>query len=246
MRRPRILDLSLSVIALFSLVFTSLVWADSSDDIKKKLNQSLNGIEIASVVPATSNGLYEVQTTAGEILYVSGDAQFIFTGDMLQVTPRGVVNVTEATRSKQRVDAIASVPEKQLITYPAKGETKAEISVFTDIDCGYCRKLHSEMAELNDLGITVHYFAFPRSGPNTPSFYKYVSVWCSDDRNSAMNVAKAGQAPDSKTCENPVEQQYALGHQLGVTGTPAIVLQDGSMIRGYVPAKRLAEGLGIN
>lgn len=117
--------------------------------------------------------------------------------------------------------------------------------MFTDIDCPYCRKLHDEVPQLNEYGITVNYYAFPRSGPNTASFRKYESVWCADDQQAAMDAAKAGRKVADASCENPVREQFELGSRVGVTGTPAIVLEDGNMVRGYVPAQRLAEGLGL-
>jgi thiol:disulfide interchange protein DsbC len=115
--------------------------------------------------------------------------------------------------------------------------------VFTDIDCGYCRKLHNEMAKYNAEGITVRYMPYPRSGLNTPSYYKAVSVWCSDDRRDALTRAKAGKDVPRATCDNPVQASLELGHQLGVTGTPALVLEDGQLLPGYVPAKKLSQVL---
>ncbi len=137
-----------------------------------------------------------------------------------------------------------SYGEDGLITYKASNQ-KAVIDVFTDIDCPYCRKLHDEVSQLNDYGITVNYYAYPRSGPGTPSFAKYISVWCAEDQQSAMDAAKSGKAVETATCANPVLEQFELGGRIGVTGTPAIVLEDGNVVRGYVPARDLANGLGL-
>ena len=127
-----------------------------------------------------------------------------------------------------------------MIIFPAS-KPRHTLTVFTDIDCGYCRKLHSDIDKYNDEGITVRYLPFPRSGPDTPSYYKAVSVWCSDDRRAALTRAKAGQDVPNATCDNPVRASLALGHKLGVNGTPALILEDGHLLPGYVPPKKLAQ-----
>lgn len=218
---------------------------DRSAAIREQLAARLPGLKIVSVQASSAPGLYEVQAKNGETVYATEDGQFLLTGDLLQLSDAGLTNVTEARRAEQRAKALADFGDKSAIIFPAKGKQKAEISVFTDIDCPYCRKLHSEVGQLNDLGITVKYYAFPRSGPDTPSFSKYVSVWCSEDQQKALTEAKQGVRPAAKTCDNPVRAQFDLGNRIGVTGTPAIVLEDGNMIRGYVPADRLARSLGI-
>ncbi|MDX1799905.1 MAG: DsbC family protein [Marinobacter sp.] len=218
---------------------------DRSAAIREQLAAKLPGLKIASVQASAAPGLYEVQAKNGDTVYATEDGQFLLTGDLLQLNASGLTNVTEARRAEQRAQALADFGDKSAIIFPAKGKQKAEISVFTDIDCPYCRKLHSEVGQLNDMGITVKYYAFPRSGPNTPSFSKYVSVWCSDDQQKALTEAKQGVRVAAKSCDNPVRAQFELGNRIGVTGTPAIVLEDGNMIRGYVPADKLAQGLGL-
>jgi thiol:disulfide interchange protein DsbC len=156
-----------------------------------------------------------------------------------------VINVTEAAQDEVRAKTMATYGTQGVISYPAKGEQKAEVAVFTDIDCPYCRRFHAQVPRMNELGITVNYFGFPRSGPDTKSFYKYESVWCSDDQQAAMNKAKDGDKVPRKSCDNPVLEQMQLGQQVGVRGTPAIVLESGQMIPGAVPAETLAEALGL-
>ncbi|MEN1728206.1 MAG: thioredoxin fold domain-containing protein, partial [Pseudomonadota bacterium] len=122
-------------------------------------------------------------------------------------------------------------------------EAKYEILVFTDPDCGYCRRLHEQIAEYTAAGISVNYMAFPRAGVGSGSYDKLVSVWCAEDPNAAMDVAKAGGTPTPVSCENPVEAQYRLGQSLGVTGTPSILTRDGGIIPGYVPPEQLISRL---
>jgi thiol:disulfide interchange protein DsbC len=173
-------------------------------------------------------------------------------GDVYDVEQR--VNLTENVRQDGRKEALATLDEKNMIVFkPEDGETKYVITAFTDIDCGYCRKLHSQIKEYNDLGIEVHYAAFPRSGLKTPSYYKAVSVWCAKDRNKAMTFAKGGakldqlkqlaQVDNTKPCTDAIARQLGTARDVGVTGTPSLFMENGRMIPGYVPPKRLRKML---
>lgn len=218
---------------------------EAEKTIRDRITERVPGLTITGVRPAPAEGLFEVVTSTGEVFYATAGGEYLVTGDLLRLTGEGVANITETGRTERRAETMAAFGEEGVISYPAKGEQKAEIAVFTDIDCPYCRKLHDEMDRFNELGITVNYYGFPRSGPGTPSFAKYESVWCADDSQAAMDAAKQGRSVPSKSCDNPVRDQFELGGQVGVTGTPAIVLESGEMVRGYVPADKLAEGLGL-
>jgi len=122
---------------------------------------------------------------------------------------------------------------------------KRYITVFTDIDCSYCRKLHNEVAELNEAGIQVRYLAFPRAGIGSKSHKKYESVWCNDDQQTALTSAKSGASVPSANCTNPVAETYKLGQEVGVRGTPTIIFDDGTVAPGYVPAKDLIKRMGL-
>lgn len=231
---------------VLSLAGVSVVSAAEVEDrIAKQLMVAVPGLNVTSVRESEATGLYEVQSNNGDIIYTTADGGYLLTGDLLKITGSGIANVSEASRAGQRKAQMAAFGGKGIISYPAKGEQKAVIDVFTDIDCPYCRKMHAEVPELNEYGVTVNYYGFPRSGPGTPSFLKYESVWCADDQQAAMDAAKAGKTIAPNSCDNPVAAQYRLGGQVGVTGTPAILLEDGNVVRGYVPARSLAEGLGI-
>jgi len=217
---------------------------DVEDSISQRLSSAVPGLKISSVKESEAKGLYEVRSNNGDTIYTTPDGQYLLTGDLLKVTSEGIANVTEEARAGERRKTMASYGEDGLITYKANNE-KAVVDVFTDIDCPYCRKLHDEVPQLNDYGITVNYYAYPRSGPDTPSFKKYASVWCAEDQQSAMDAAKSGKSVEAATCDNPVLEQFELGRRIGVTGTPAIVLEDGNVVRGYLPARDLAKGLGL-
>jgi thiol:disulfide interchange protein DsbC len=212
---------------------------DSTPDLSK-LQAALGGAQPDSVADSALPGLYEV-TIGAQSLYLSKDGRYVIQGDILDLTSSD--NVTENRRNGLRAKAIDAVGEDKMIIFSPKNETKYTITVFTDIDCGYCRKLHQEIASYNDLGIKIRYMMFPRTGLNTESYDKAVSAWCADDRNEAITRAKRGETIEPRTCDNPVSQHYNLGQQLGVRGTPSIILADGEMVPGYVPADRLLQML---
>jgi thiol:disulfide interchange protein DsbC len=228
-------------IILFAALLVPLISAaelDNTPDISK-LQAALGGVEPDSVEPSALPGLYEV-TIGAQIIYISEDGRFVIQGDMVDLVSSD--NLTEKRRNSLRAQSIAAVGENNMIIFaPEQKEAAHTITVFTDIDCGYCRKLHKEISSYNDLGIRVRYLMFPRSGLNTESYDKAVSAWCADDRNNAITRAKLGETIESRTCENPVSDHYSLGQQLGVRGTPSIILADGEMVPGYVPADRLLQ-----
>lgn len=207
---------------------------DSREAIAKRLD-----IKVEDVRPSPVPGLYEV-TSGTEIGYVSTDGRFYIDGDVFEMESRA--NLTEARRQASRATLIKAVRDDRAIVFSPKGYLYT-INVFTDIDCGYCRKLHSEMAELNRLGVRVRYLMFPRNGPGSEAWVKAESVWCSADRNDALTRAKRGEAVEPRSCDNPVAEQYELGRQLGIRGTPGIVTENGEYIAGYLPAPRLVEHL---
>lgn len=232
--------------AMLALMVALPVAAQTPEEtIRERLAQAVPGLEVRDIRKSGAPGLYEVETNNRDMIYATEDGEYILAGEMLRLSAQGVVNITESSRAARRAETMAEFGDDGVIRYPARGEQKAEVAVFTDIDCPYCRKLHAEVPRLNELGITVKYYAFPRSGPDTPSFHKYVSVWCSGDPRAAMDAAKNGDSVAPARCDNPVQAQFELGSRVDVTGTPAIILEDGNMVRGYVPAEKLAEGLGL-
>ena len=209
---------------------------EGADRVREKLAAVLPGQEISSVEKAPLDNFYEA-VIGGEVLYVSADGNYMLHGSLYDLS-KGLVNVTDQRRNGLRLEALKGMAEDQMIVF-GPDDAAHTITVFTDIDCGYCRKLHSEMAQYNESGIRVRYLAFPRSGPGSESFSKTVSVWCADDRQQALTAAKNGDAVEARECENPVLAQYQLGQQVGVSGTPALVLENGQLVPGYVPAARL-------
>jgi thiol:disulfide interchange protein DsbC len=197
------------------------------------------GAKIEDLKPSPIPGIYEF-TQGADVSYLTADGKYFLDGSLYDMDSRE--NLTEVVRMRARLAMISAVPESEMLIFGPKNP-QYTITVFTDVDCAYCRKLHSEMAELNRLGVRVRYMFFPRSGPNTDSWKKAEVVWCSPDRNQALTRAKAGAQLDlSKTCDvTPVAREYALGQSLGVRGTPAILTENGDYIEGYMPPHDLVQ-----
>lgn len=235
------------LIAALALCFSLSAVAAVEDDIRARLQQLDPNIPIQSIDAEALDGFYAVTLASGEVLYMSEDQQFIMSGTLYQVSSQGLVNLTENRLKSIRLEAMKDVKDEDMVIYPAEGERKVRLLVFTDTDCPYCRKLHDEVPELNEMGIEVAYLAFPRSGPGTPTAQKMEAIWCQegDERLAAMDRAKSGDENALQSCENAVNDQFTLGQRVGVTGTPALIFEDGSLVPGYVPAARLKQMLNL-
>lgn len=207
--------------------------------IRKTLEELEPGLPVESVSESPMAGLYQVQLKGGRLLYASPDGQFVMQGNLYQIKNGSGVNLTQEAESRGVAEQINAIPRDQMVVF-APEKPQAHITVFTDPDCGYCQKLHSEVPELNRLGIEVRYLAFPRQGPGSHGANTLVSIWCAKDQQAAMTKAKSRQELAAASCENPVQKQFELGQLLGVNGTPSIVLGNGRMIPGYQPAAELA------
>ncbi|MFZ1642959.1 MAG: DsbC family protein [Candidatus Contendobacter sp.] len=205
-----------------------------------KLQTALNGAKPDGIVPTAIPGLYEV-VLGSQVLYLSEDGRFVVQGDILDL---GVhANLTEDRRGELRGKVIEAVGESNMVVFAPEGPVKHTVTIFTDIDCGYCRKMHSQIADYNKEGIKIRYLMFPREGVGSESYNKAVAVWCADNRQEALTKAKRGENVESKTCDNPVRAQYELGQKMGVRGTPSMILESGEMLPGYVPPTQLAQML---
>lgn len=207
----------------------------------KKLNTP-----VESISPTSIPGIYQVDLQGGFVLYSSADGQYLLRGDLLEVQGNELVNLTEKVKNEYNVKLLQSINPETMIIFSPKGETKGIAYAFTDVDCGYCRKLQQEVPALNERGIEMRYLAFPRGGRKSGAFAKMANAWCTTDRKQALADLKAGKAisvpikGDQHACNKMVDDQYQLGLQLGINGTPAIVLENGQIIPGYRPAADLA------
>jgi len=239
--------MTIRTIALVTALFMGATGASADSGLEQRLTAAvarvLPDVEVTAIAPGPIAGVYEVML-GPTVLYISEDGQFIFKGDIFDL--KTLDNVTAKRRGAARMEAFAEIGVDSMIEFAPAGETKRAIYVYTDIDCGYCRKLHLEVGALNAAGIAVRYLAYPRTGIGGESYDKAVAVWCSKDRREALTASKAGKTLHVATCPNPVEAQYHMGEAMGVRGTPAVYSDTGESIGGYVPAKELIRMLGVN
>jgi len=227
-------------IAVLSLFGLTLPAANADENaIRESMAKSMPTVKIDSVKPSVVKGFYEV-IVGTNIFYVSDDGKYLLQGRLVDVAARK--DLTEEKLSGTRKQAIEKIGQENMIVFKPK-IGKYTVTVFTDIDCGYCRKLHSEIDQYLAQGITIQYLFFPRAGKDSDSYNKAVSVWCADDRNAALTAAKKDQKVPAKTCDNPVDKHMQLGADFDVKGTPMIVTEKGNIYPGYLPAKQLVEVL---
>lgn len=207
--------------------------------VEEALSKALPELKPDSIKEAPMPGLYEV-TVGPNVFYVSQDGKFILQGKLIDMAARA--DLTEARVAAARQASLGKIGHDNMIVFAPK-DPKYTVSVFTDIDCGYCRKLHSQIEDYKKEGIAVHYLFFPRAGEGSESYKKAVSVWCAKDRNAALTKAKKGEAVEAKQCDSPVDAHMALARALGANGTPMIVTEGGEILPGYVPPKQLADYL---
>jgi len=230
--------------ALSALLLLCVACASAEDPalekVRKLVEKSLPGIAAEDVQPSPVPGLFEVRKGSA-YAYLTADGKYLIQGDLMDLESGR--QLTEERRQESRLAVLKELGQDKMIGYGPK-DAKYAVTVFTDIDCGYCRKLHREMDQYNARGIRVNYLFFPRSGPETPSFYKAEQVWCAPNREQALTAAKQGAEPkNTRSCKNPILQHYEAGEQLGINATPMIILPDGELVRGYMPASALAARL---
>ncbi len=211
------------------------------DNIKQQIQTAFPDFEVDNLVKSPIDGLYQV-TSGPVVLYASNDGRYLLSGDVLDLARNEDRNITESVRKEARVAALKKISAKEMVVYSPK-ELKAVVTVFTDPDCGYCRKLHAEISQLLDLGIELRYLAFPRQGVGSPTYTKMESVWCSKDPKEAMTNAMQGEAVSVGTCSSAkeIEAQLELGQKIGINGTPTLVFADGTLVGGYLSAEKLAK-----
>ncbi|MGH8551498.1 MAG: DsbC family protein [Methylococcales bacterium] len=212
------------------------------DAVRAAVSKAMPGIEIDEISESPVKGFYEV-TAGPNLFYVSEEGRYLLSGNLFDLeAPPDKRDLTEARIGMARVKAIKKIGEQNVVRFQSPLQ-KHVVSVFTDVDCGYCRKLHSEIDEYLKQGITVDYLFYPRAGSGSESYKKAVAVWCADDRQSALTKAKLGEPIEMKECVNPVEEHIRLASSLQIRGTPMIVTESGVVLPGYVSAQDLSRTL---
>jgi len=239
LRIPRLLS-ALTLTLLFSA--NALAQA-TIDEIGERLNKRLPGIDVNSLVETQMPGLYEM-VSDGRIYYVDESAEYLIDGSLIRLEDRQ--NITDQRLGGIHMGLIEAVEEKNMLIYEPEEESNRSITVFTDISCGYCRRLHAELDTLLDEGVRVRYLLFPRAGIGSQGHKDLESVWCADDPQAAMTNAKAGGRIEPKSCANPIEEHVAIAQRLGLRGTPLIYTDSGEKIPGYREAAALAHSVNMS
>lgn len=209
------------------------------DQLKRALSEVAPGVPITQISESPIQGLYEV-VVGPQVVYMTKDARYLIQGDLVDFKTKE--NYTERARSGIRLSKIEQFGEDKMVVYAPK-KVKHTVTIVTDINCPYCRRLHDEIDEYLSNGIKVRYIFMPLKGED--DYDTTVSVWCSKDQNKALNAAKAGISVEKKSCDNPIREHLQLARELGVRGTPAIILESGEMLPGYVPVKKLVAQLQL-
>jgi len=235
---------TLVLFALNAVLFSSHAYADEQSDIEKVRAELVKMIPLASdaeIVASPMKGVYRMELQ-GNFAYAHVNGDFVLIGDLFDTDKK--VNLGDQASGERMAKVIDGVSTDKMIVYGPK-DAKRHITVFTDIDCSYCQKLHREVPQLAEAGIQVRYLAFPRAGIGSNSHKKYVSVWCNDDQQTSLTAAKSGQSVPAASCDNPVEESYKLGQQVGVRGTPTMIFDDGTVVPGYIKSTDLISRLGL-
>jgi len=220
---------------------------NASTIIERKLSAVRPDLGFKVLGESPISGIYEVQVDGGPLLFVTSDGSHFVDGNLYQITPTQFIDLKEARLIEMRRQIFSQLSTDEMIVFKPAGKTKAIMNVFTDIDCGYCRKLHEEVPMLNAMGVEVRYLAYPRAGLESESYLKIATAWCADDPNQSLTNFKNGRESSISICDdNPVADHFKLGGSIGVTGTPATVLMDGTLLPGYRTAADFAQLLGLD
>ncbi|MEP7185743.1 MAG: DsbC family protein [Rhodanobacter sp.] len=249
MLKTWLLALCLGGLSLTAVAADATPTAAVTPAAEKMVRQAIRtlsaNVQIDSIEPAPMPGFYQV-IASGQMVYVSADGKYLMHGDVVDLAKHE--NISDDAWAAFRKKELAKVPASQRIVYAPK-HPKYTITVFSDVNCGFCRALHEHIAAFNKEGIAVEYLAWPREGLTTtagrptPTYTEMASVWCASDRKAAFTAAIEGTKPKPATCDNPVKQQFNLGLKLGVSGTPMIIAADGTTLGGYVTPEQLLQAL---
>jgi thiol:disulfide interchange protein DsbC len=236
-----------ALVALGFSIFSSLSMAGPYEAaIADQISKGTPGVQVENVKKSAIDGLYQVQVAGGGTLFSTQDGHYFILGDLYERKPdNSMVNLSELQRKADTAKKLAEIPPEKMIVYPAIGERKAFMTVFSDPECPYCRKMHELIPSYNELGIEVRYLAYPRAGLGSEIHEKMASAWCSPKPTEAMNTLFAGGSIPVVRCENPVAEEFQLGVELGVRGTPTIFLPSGKQVLGALPTEHLLKELGI-
>lgn len=229
-----------AVLLLFAVPASAQGNSAELQKVRDTVSEQFAEIDPQEIFESPIEGWYTIRKGA-VIAYISADGRYLFQGDMIDLQDNS--NLTEQARNDARIVMLSAVPDEDLIIF-SPDNVQHSVSIFTDIDCTFCRRLHSQIDDYMDQGIEIRYFLYPRNGPTSPSWAKAENVWCADDRNEALTLAKLDKEFPTHTCDSSiVSNHYLIGQDVGLRGTPAIVLDDGTLFSGYLPPAQLKEAI---
>jgi len=221
------------------ILFFSVYSLASEEDLINKISKILpTGLPINFIEESSMPDFYVVNVANNQILYVSKDFKFVLAGEVIALNDGEITSLNDVYENKFIKNIISSIKPNESIDFVSSNE-RFKLKIFTDVSCSYCRLLHSEIDQYLSNGITINYLAFPRDGLDSQVYKDMVSVWCSLDPKDSLNKLKKGENIESKNCKNPVEEHFRKGSLIGITGTPTIILEDGTKFSGYIPANEL-------
>ena len=229
------LQRKLSILLLFGMIQAVLA-SPNLDTVREILKTD----SMPNISPTPVAGTYEF-SVGNDIFYLSEDGRYLIKGEMIDLHTRQ--NLAEARRQQNRLQRLQYINPDDMIVFPARGERRHVVYVFMDTDCPYCRMVQQDIYQYSQYGIEMRYLAFPRGGLNSPGYQRAISIWCAEDRVGAMIAAQEGQEIPERKCPTSVREQYATGLQIGVTGAPAMVLEDGTLVQGFMAPPNLAQFL---
>lgn len=221
------------------ILFFSVYSLASEEDLINKISKILpTGLPINFIEESSMPDFYVVNVANNQILYVSKDFKFVLAGEVIALNEGEITSLNDIYENKFIKNIISSIKPNESIDFISSNE-RFKLKIFTDVSCSYCRLLHSEIDQYLSNGITINYLAFPRDGLDSEVYKDMVSVWCSLNPKDSLNKLKKGENIESKNCKNPVEEHFRKGSLIGITGTPTIILEDGTKFSGYIPANEL-------
>jgi thiol:disulfide interchange protein DsbC len=230
----------IAVLLLFAVPASAQGNSAELQKVRDAVSERFAEIDPQEIFESPIEGWYTIRKGA-IIAYISADGRYLLQGDMIDLQDNS--NLTEQARNDARVVMLSAVPDEDLIIF-SPDKVQHSVSIFTDIDCTFCRRLHSQIDDYMDQGIEIRYFLYPRNGPTSPSWAKAENVWCADNRNEALTLAKLDKEYPTHTCDSSiVSNHYLIGQDVGLRGTPAIVLDDGTLFSGYLPPDQLKEAI---
>ncbi|MDO6461391.1 DsbC family protein [Granulosicoccaceae sp. 1_MG-2023] len=212
-----------------------------AEKLRAALSEKMPKLEITEIAETPVPGVLEL-LSGGDIFYLTPDARYMIDGNLLDL--ENEINLTARRKGSAHMSLINAVGSDKMVVYPAEGETKRVMTVFTDTTCPYCAKLHKELGELRAGGVEVRYLLYPRAGMGSPAYEELQSVWCADDPRAAMDAINHGETIESRQCDNPIAEHIALAREVGLRGTPLVYLDSGDIISGYRPAAQILSILG--